>query len=571
MKSARWLLLILLVLLVVVPPSEAAGAGPATETVSLLHVRIVRLSFVQGEVAVRQSGAADWSAGAVNTPLQEGFEVATSANSFAEIEFENGSTARLGQDSQIDLNELALTPQGDRINHLTLSKGYATFHFTPEHHDQYVVDASGLTMTVHGQAEFRANLGNDSLRMEVFKGTVATLRDGRTEDVGQNRVLNYTPSAVEALSITNGFQKDGWDKWTQARDTQAVLARDDSPLSLSRSMYGWSDLDTYGAWGYFPGYGNGWAPYEPAGWSPYSAGAWDYYPSWGFTWVSAEPWGWLPYHNGLWNYDASMGWFWMPGSLDTWSPAAVNWYQGPGWVGWTPAGSGAGACRIAAAGCLTAVAPGRLARGVPFHPGSGTIMHLTGAIKGARIDAPHLGGGVSARPVTVLGPPLNLRVRTASVGSPSPHVAPSSVVMGRDVNPATFLHHGFLSGPRVIRAPLGRTLGGTLPTVISRNGDISINSKYRGARQSPASGIGKEAPARRPVMMAHGGGAASARRARMSGNSVDTFGGISAQPSSSTSRDPMPSAPMGGQNSVSGMGARTGGAGPVSSGAGARR
>ncbi|HEY7839874.1 MAG TPA: DUF6600 domain-containing protein [Terriglobales bacterium] len=572
MKSARWLLLALLVLAVVVPRSLAGGTGP-TDAMSLLHVRIVRLSFVQGEVAVRQSGAAAWSAGAVNTPLQEGFSVATAANSFAEIEFEGGSTARLGQDSQIDLKELALTQQGDRINELTLSKGYATFHFTPEHHDQNVIDASGLKMTIHGQAEFRTNLDNDALRLEVFKGQVETLSDGKTEVVGDNRVLTYDPNAVAALNVTQGIQPDGWDKWAQARDTQAVLARNDSSAVLSHSLYGWSDLDTYGAWGSFPGYGDGWAPYEPAGWSPYSAGQWDYYPGWGFTWVSAEPWGWLPYHNGAWNYDASMGWFWMPGSLDSWSPALVNWYQGPGWVGWAPVGSGGGACRITAAGCLQAVAPGTLARGVPLRPGGTAFVHLTPTSAGAQIDPPHLRSTASGRPVAVLGPPIDLRRLAPNQASPSPHLAPSSVVMGREVSPTTFLHHGFLSGPRVIHAPLGRTLGGTVPTVMSRNGDISINPSYRGAPRTVAGSGGpgnpsmrRDAPARRPIMLAHGGGAA---RASMSGAAVDSR--VSAGPSPAASRDVMSSAPLASPNAASGSGARTGGAARVSAGPGARR
>lgn len=559
MKYTRWFLPILLALVAVAAPRPVAGdTGPNTASMSLLHVRIVRLSFVQGEVAVRHAGETDWSAGAVNTPLQEGFSVATSADSFAEIEFENGSTARLGQGSEIDFTELALTQQGDRINKLTLSKGYATFHFTPEHHDQYEVDASGVTITVHGKAEFRTNFNNDSLRVEVFEGEVQAEHDGKTEDVGKNRVLTYDPNTVVAFNVTNGFQKDEWDKWTQARDKQAVLATDDASLSLNHPLYGWADLDTYGAWSFFPGYGYGWAPYEPAGWSPYSAGMWGYYPNWGFTWISAEPWGWLPFHNGFWNYDASMGWFWMPGSLDAWSPALVNWYDGPGWVGWAPIGSRGGACSITAEGCLTAVAPGTLEQGTPLRRGSPVIVHPVGIDKNlARTGAPQLRSGVTARPVTVIGPRITMR--TAAPTSAPAHVAPSSVVMGREVNPDTFLnHHGFFSGPQAIHAPLGRTMGGTVPTVMRQNGEISIDSRYHGPQPSAVTGGGpngqaraatRPSPARLPVMMAHGGGAAGAN-----GPSVNTGGGISAGPNpsvmssrgmgNSAAPSAMPSAPM---------------------------
>ena len=560
MKSMRWFLPFSLALFAfaLAPLSGAADTGPNTNTMSLLHVRIVRLSFVQGEVAVRREGETDWSAGAVNTPLQQGFSVATSPDSFAEIEFENGSTARLGQNSEIAFTELALTQQGDKINKLALSKGYATFHFSPEHHDQYEVDASGLTITVHGKAEFRTNFSGDSLRVEVFDGEVQAEHDGKTQAVGKNHVVTFDPNAVEAFNVASGLQKDEWDKWTQARDQQAVLATNDESLSVNHPLYGWSDLDTYGDWSFFPGHGYGWAPYEPAGWSPYSAGMFGYYPGWGFTWISAEPWGWLPYHNGSWNYDASMGWFWMPGPLDAWSPALVNWYDGPGWVGWTPIGSGGGACTITAAGCLTAVAPGTLTQGTPLRPGSPLIVHPTGINKTlVRTAPPALEGTGGARTVSIIGPRTALAraaAPTTPIAGRVAHIAPNSVVMGREVSPDTFVgHHGFFSGPQAIHAPLGRTMGGTVPTVMSRNGEISIDSRYHGPQPTatggaamshgaPGPGARPESMSHVPVMMAHGGGGAGP-----AGPSVDGRGSISA-----------PSAPMNGPSPNAMAGAQAG-------------
>ena len=72
------------------------------------HVRVVRLSYVSGTVAVKRPGATEWAKALVNTPVQEGFEISTSADSFAEVEFENDSTARLGELSHLAFNQLAL-------------------------------------------------------------------------------------------------------------------------------------------------------------------------------------------------------------------------------------------------------------------------------------------------------------------------------------------------------------------------------------------------------------------------------------------------------------------------------
>src|SRR5208282_2329060 len=92
------------------------------------HARIVRLSFVEGDVTVQRPDVQAWAEAPVNTPLQEGFKLSTGENSYAEIQFENGGTIRLGELALLDLTELELAPNGDKINHVELRQGYATFH-----------------------------------------------------------------------------------------------------------------------------------------------------------------------------------------------------------------------------------------------------------------------------------------------------------------------------------------------------------------------------------------------------------------------------------------------------------
>ena len=60
----------------------------------------------------------------------------------------------------------------------------------------------------------------------------------------------------------------------------------------------------------------------------------------GWTWISGEPWGWVTDHCGLWDFDASFGWYWMNPMFGCglWEPSLVNWYGGPGWIGWRPKG-----------------------------------------------------------------------------------------------------------------------------------------------------------------------------------------------------------------------------------------
>src|SRR5208337_1921249 len=88
----------------------------------LSHVRVVRLSFVSGTVGVKRPASTEWAKAQANTPIQEGFVLLTSANSYAEVEFENGSTARLGEFSKLVFDQLAMDENGSKLNGLTFEK-----------------------------------------------------------------------------------------------------------------------------------------------------------------------------------------------------------------------------------------------------------------------------------------------------------------------------------------------------------------------------------------------------------------------------------------------------------------
>ncbi len=358
------------------------------------HVRIVRLSFAEGTVTLQRPDLPEWSKAPVNTPLQEGYKLATDQDSFAEVEFENGSTARIGENSLLVFTELSLAPSGGKVNRLTLEHGYGTFHVTPERDDVYEVKVADATLTPQGKAEFRADLGEEALRVEVFKGSVEFAGPRGTVELAKNKVLEYEAGSDEAYNITHGITRDSWDEWASSRDKLSAENRPPSPYSadVGNTYYGWSDLYNYGTWSYFPGIGYGWAPAVGLGWAPYSCGRWVWYPNWGYTWVAAEPWGWLPFHYGTWTFDPVFGWVWIPGGFDTWSPALVTWYQGPGWIGWAPAGAG-GSC-LMTKGCVTAVTTDVIRTGRPVGPSSVLAVDPT---RGQAVRSPSIRPTLMAR------------------------------------------------------------------------------------------------------------------------------------------------------------------------------
>jgi hypothetical protein len=467
---------------------------------NLSHVRVVRLSYVSGTVGVKRPASTEWAKGQTNTPIQEGFELSTAANSYAEVEFENGSTARLGEFSKVNFDQLAMDEDGNKLNRLTFEQGYATFHFLPEHQDAYSVKIAEATLTPNGKSEFRTDLDHGRLRVEVFSGSVELAAASQTVKLGKDKVLEFDPQATQvALNAKPGIVKDSWDKWTSERDTQTQLSLADQAVSARGPLYGWSDLNAYGEWGYFPGFGYGWSPFASAGWSPYGMGMWSWYPGMGYAWISGEPWGWLPYHYGNWNFSPGFGYFWMPGSMGNWSPAMVSWYSGPGWVGWAPLG----AMGAAGQSIVTTVPGGVIQNGQMIEPTNVNHVPLTAGtpIKGM----PFQPGAGAMLP----GPRLS--ANADSLFSPhegaSHSMAPSSILAGGDAEKEESLHGWHLTH-QPLRARLGTTLGGHY-SVGGAVGEFRGNA-FSGARgpngvngpQGP--GFSSRAGTSGPVILSHG-------------------------------------------------------------------
>jgi hypothetical protein len=420
----------------------------------LSHVRVVRLAYVSGTVGVKRPASTEWAKALVNTPIQEGFELSTAANSYAEVEFENGSTARLGEFSKVSFDQLAMDENGNKLNRLTFEKGYATFHLLPEHRDAYAVKVADATLTPNGKSEFRADLDHSRARVEVFAGSVDLARTGKPVKLGKDKVLEFNPDSTEvAMNQKQGIVKDSWDKWTSERDTQSQLALADQAVPARGSMYGWSDLDAYGEWGFFPGFGYGWSPFALVGWSPYSMGMWSWYPGMGYTWIGGEPWGWLPYHYGLWNYSPGFGYFWMPGEFNaSFSPSLVSWYSGPGWIGWAPLGVLGGAGQS----IVNTVTGGVVQNGRMINPGD--VNHVAMTAGTLITKMPFEPGEGAMLPGAALG--TSPEALFAGHADATHTMAPGSLLVGGDAGREQSLLGGRLSG-QPLRVRLGTTLGGS--------------------------------------------------------------------------------------------------------------
>jgi Family of unknown function (DUF6600)/FecR protein len=478
----------LFVLLVAALIGSTLISSPA-KAQSNSQVRIVRLSFVEGTVTIYRPDADQWAKAFVNTPIQQGFKVATDSNSFAEVEFENGSTVRLGQLSELDFTGLSLSPEGGKINQLALTQGYASFAITPARGDVYKVLAAGSTLDASGKTMFRLDLDQGSQRLEVFSGDVAVQGPSGNGTIARNQVLVLAPGGANPFQVTEGITQDAWDRWVEKRQQTATVAVNkagpgNGSLYAGSSMYGWNDLSYFGAWNYLPGYGSCWSPMMGSGWAPYSIGRWSWYQGLGYTWISGLPWGWLPFHYGSWIYPAGMGWCWMPGDFSAWSPALVTWYQGPGWVSWAPRTfTGRYNCP-AGQNCSVAVSNNTFQGGRPIS--SGDVLRSR-PFKGGRVASPTLPVTRSLRlpgPASD-GPRFTSGAGTAASSNPLIHriaTAPSRVFSRSSVRGAWDVEP---HAPAVFNSQTRRFVNRTGPAI---NNDMLLRTR-RGMRPENKAGL----------------------------------------------------------------------------------
>lgn len=100
----------------------------------------------------------------------------------------------------------------------------------------------------------------------------------------------------------------------------------------------YDELQPYGNWIDYPGYGYVWQPNAGSGFRPYeTSGHWVSTVD-GWAWASDYNWGWAPFHYGRWLNEPSIGWAWVPGY--EWAPAWVTWGQSSNYYAWAPLAPG---------------------------------------------------------------------------------------------------------------------------------------------------------------------------------------------------------------------------------------
>ena len=294
--------------------------------------RIVRLSDVEGKVQIDRTTGGGFEKAFLNLPVIEGSHLKT-GDGRAEVEFEDGSTLRLGPESELAFTRLALGNDGQKLSTVQLVSGTAYANLRAKNGDQLQLNFARESISVPEGAHFRVVLNDASATVAVFKGALKASGPSGQFEVAEKHsaaidLANTDPANKKAFVVAKSYEQDpldGWDR--QQNDYHDRYASAAGSSFTSPYGYGVSDLNYYGNFMMIPGYGYAWQPFfMDASWNPFMDGAWAWYPGIGYMWVSGYPWGWMPYYYGNWGFYPGYGWAWQPGNWNSWygMPRVLN-------------------------------------------------------------------------------------------------------------------------------------------------------------------------------------------------------------------------------------------------------
>jgi hypothetical protein len=267
----------------------SAWNSPATFADSS-HARIIRVSYVQGDVRFLRESTGDpladtkatWEKAALNLPIRQGNLLATDEGR-AEVEFENGTMAFLKEHTVLEFYDLTLR-DGAHTTRLVLRQGSASFHTALVGDDYFSVTGGDFTVEAERTSSFRLDNFDDGSTMETFKGVVAVLRSGTTSRVTRGQSFSVKAGDDSSAVTAAAPEQDDFDHWVSNR-VDSVTTATSNTLQYTSSPYyaaGFGMLSSYGTWSSCGSFGNGWRPFGAGlSWSPFSSGQWIWDASYG--------------------------------------------------------------------------------------------------------------------------------------------------------------------------------------------------------------------------------------------------------------------------------------------------
>jgi hypothetical protein len=257
--------------------------------------RIIRLSYVDGDVQVHLSTASAPQPAILNMSLTEGMRLITGDKSLAEVEFENGSTLRLAGRGMLWFPQLSISDAEGKLSAVEIQSGIVYFNLHLGSSDHFVLLAGGRRLEVPRSSHFRVRAGDNTSEIAVFQGQVDLLGTPEQVTVRKGYTLTLPANDPASYALTHKIASEPSDAWDRERQNDLNRYANAHTYEIPKVYenepypYAFADLTAYGVFQNIPAYG----------------------------------YLWQPYHYGQWVFIPGRGWFWVPGAagpLVPWRP-----------------------------------------------------------------------------------------------------------------------------------------------------------------------------------------------------------------------------------------------------------
>src|SRR5579871_2787225 len=140
-------------------------------------VRMARISYIAGKASWRPDEEVGWSRATVNLPVRQGAEVWLAPGSRVELQFDDGSTLRLGDDAVVKLQTLYSDRDGE-FTEVKLTAGTSSWHLKDKY-SIYQVDTPDDSVKSAGPCDFRVDVRSSADSVAVRRGMVTLTADDR--------------------------------------------------------------------------------------------------------------------------------------------------------------------------------------------------------------------------------------------------------------------------------------------------------------------------------------------------------------------------------------------------------
>jgi hypothetical protein len=142
---------------------------PYTDGADMAQPRLLRVSLIQGDVTYQRTDLDKWVDLSINTPILEGDKVWSGRDGRVEIEFEDGSTIRLAENTIAGFSRLGTNSDREPVR-IQINRGVVSIGIMLQA-SPFIIETPIFTVLAQESSSFRVDVDSDgSARLVVFEG-----------------------------------------------------------------------------------------------------------------------------------------------------------------------------------------------------------------------------------------------------------------------------------------------------------------------------------------------------------------------------------------------------------------